>query len=178
MHLPNILPVFLMTAATTAGFVIPKGQPEGVYQVSYDVDGYENHTLIGGGASTNHTMGVLSRPLPTMLECLECGGRTLDSLENLAAALKAFRAQCNPSATVEKGRDFYSIMGGTVAYFCNFGADAASCTVAEINQTRAFLKAQCGADFAGWRTIRDPKRWVSIGYEPVGAKFCGRGVLG
>lgn len=173
-----------ITAVTA--FTISVNQSDGVYQVSYDTNGFDTHVFLRGPATVAEMTDFESRNSENEIvtskatihlrqsDGVECGGYDLDH-NGADQAVVALQRQCNPGA-VGTGSDFYSISGGTVVYFCNFGATATVCQAAEIRDSLSgSVTRVCGSYRAGWRTINNPQRWVSIGYEKKEARFCGRG---
>jgi hypothetical protein len=162
---PSIL--FAATAMATS-FTIPPNQIDGVYEVSFDHSGRPTHTFLREITNTTEPHHLTTRD-----DGSYCGNYNLDPLST-DRAVAALKAQCNPGA-VGNGLDFYSISGSTVAYFCNFGAAATVCQSGEIGDSYARVTNACGRYRAGWRSIHDSGRWISIGYEASNARFCGRG---
>lgn len=157
-----------VAAAIATGFTIPSYQPDGIYQVSYDASGHATHTFLREGVNTAQTPHLAVRD-----DSINCGNYGLDH-QDTDRAVTGLRSQCNPGA-VGNGLDFYSIVGSTVAYFCNFGATATPCQNSEVADSYTRITNVCGLYGAGWRTVHDSGRWVSIGYEDSKANFCGRG---
>ncbi|CAG8951858.1 hypothetical protein HYFRA_00005662 [Hymenoscyphus fraxineus] len=177
MHFLKFVTLFTSAAAAT-GFTVPEDQEDGVYAVVYDNNGEAVFNLLRGPATEKELAEIKSRsPAQSLnerdIDQYNCPGYSLDS-GNTDAAVAALKGQCNPGA-VGSGYDFYSISGSTVAYFCNFGSSATNCLANELGDQYARITDHCGRYNAGWWTRQDPGRWISIGYEGSGSRFCGRG---
>ena len=175
MHLSAIL--FLAT--TAAAWTVPANQPNGLYSVWTNNFNEPTHTPIALTTMPN------SFTKPTTLRAkfpkrqnigsnnIGCGDYSLSSTDN-AAAIRALKEQCGKGAFVGEGRDFYSIVGDSVVYFCNFSDETNQCFASEAEDAFGRISSQCGVDNAGWDIVR--ARNDQYGYERVGSDFCGRGV--
>ncbi|KAE9364338.1 hypothetical protein N431DRAFT_488914 [Stipitochalara longipes BDJ] len=189
MHFSTAVKLFLLASGATA-FTIPEGQANGVYAVSYAEDGTELHELIGapstadpatikGWASgTGHAKD--RRQIPGISNSIGCGGYELNHGDTDSAA-HALDAQCGGGASVGRSRDFYSLAGCSVWYFCNLAGQEQTCWASERVQAAAAIANQCGSYWAGWDNINNPQRNDQYGQEDncgAGKNFCGRGTNG
>jgi hypothetical protein len=177
--------ILYLSIAPAFAFTIPERQPDGVYQVSSDVDGHDIHTFLRGPATSQELACFSQRNFEDadldqkshlsvrQSDHIDCGGYSLEPA-GTDSAVAAHKAQCNTGA-VGVGLDFYSIAGTTVAYFCNFGSAAQDFQVDEITDSYSRITGTCGLCYSGWRTIQNTALWVLIGYEDRNSKFCGRG---
>jgi hypothetical protein len=197
MHVVIPIAAFAATAAAT-GFTIPGDQPEGVYIVSYDNQDEPIHEFISslgveGGSSIapdNSTeIDVIlkeekeglaaKRSLYHRLHRREsddrnCGGNDLD--HNTDMVVEALKRQCDPAGAIGGAKDFYSIIGSTVAYVCNFKTHKpVACWRDLLTASFTAITETCGAYRSGWRIMKAKDYHFSIGYEPADKKFCGRG---
>ncbi|KAH6653254.1 hypothetical protein BKA67DRAFT_312729 [Truncatella angustata] len=181
--------IFALASTASAVFTIPEGQRDGVYEVSYDESDRGVHTFLRGPATDAELAKLPSRGLTGDLKApisgrtlsrlkrsdtLDCAGYSLEH-GSTDLAVAALGAQCDPSGTVGKKRDFYSISYTTVAYFCNFGKKETICRATEVTDSYGLVAKSCGNYTAGWRTLQDETRWVSVGFEDKDQKFCARG---
>ncbi|KAF4617072.1 hypothetical protein G7Y89_g15075 [Cudoniella acicularis] len=188
MHLNTISVFILALAATSQGFTIPDNQPNGVYKVSVDANGVETHTLLRG-LIENYTYVSTepNKPLPTLHATsakfrrqdltgqnnIACGGYSLVT-SDVVSAVGNLEAQCGNGAFVGGGKNFYSITGGTVAYFCNFSGGTNNCYASEMVEAAERITNDCGSSNGGWDIV--PDRQCQYGYErQPGNHFCGRG---
>ena len=184
MLLSNIL----LFAVGVVSFTVPKGQPDGVYTVFTNDRGEEVHIRleptkalpeeppasnltdsakflakrgddISGGSNTNY-----------------CGNYGLNR-QDTDYAVGQLRNQCRGGGNVGKGKDFYSIRGCVVSYFCNFAGHADLCWESEVSNTARKISRVCGNYKAGWHVFKSNARYLQYGYENVcgqGGNFCGR----
>ncbi|KAK3692982.1 hypothetical protein B0T22DRAFT_475833 [Podospora appendiculata] len=188
-----------LLASVAIAFTIPDGQPDGTYQVSI-VNGKEVHTLItlADNQRPRHNISdvahsakfarrgaagedyLVERQISGGNNAISCGGGALNHGDT-DAANTALDRQCGSGANVGGGRDFYSIAGCTVAYFCNFRNYADMCFASERVATSAAITSNCGWYVTGWDTFSSSGgggRYNSYGYENfcgTGSNFCGRG---
>ncbi|KAJ7465394.1 hypothetical protein B0H11DRAFT_2049823 [Mycena galericulata] len=175
-------------------FTVPANQPAGVYMVTYNVDGTETHSLLSltetngtvpaataRSATPSAKFGASKRQIPGGNNAISCGGYELNHGDT-DAAYNALGQQCGGGASVQSGRDFYSIAGCTVAYFCNYGAYADTCFQYEwVNVIQNAVTPDCGSYWAGWDQFYSSARQNQYGYEDVcgaGGNYCGRGTNG
>ena len=177
--------IILPLVAAVAAFHIPDGKVDGVYEVSYSADGTENHTLISNGdAPQNIAMRGASRATINkrsgVVTCKPNEAILNNSDNGRAATLLA--NQCGNGATVRGGYDYYSIIGCSVSYFCNFKSNTQVCT--SLNAWTSFnnINNACGVNIPGYETYYDSDGDDSYGYEwfctSPGNNFCGRGTNG
>lgn len=177
---------FLLLATGAAAWTVPAGQPNGVYSVSTDSSGVSVHTLIKlitdinapTKPTTRSAKFYPKRQLNTGSNDIGCGGYALSNSDNAAAA-GALENQCGNGAFVtsnENGRDVYSIVGGSVVYYCNYSGTTNNCYASEAVDAFARITSQCGENNAGWDQV--PARNDQYGYEGTKNKFCGRGLNG
>jgi hypothetical protein len=96
----------LLLAAGALAFNIPKGQPDGVYQVYTAPDGTETHTLLRGLNDTIETRSEVpgkfslasKRQIGGVTNDVGCGGYTLPAGDT-DAANNALDAQCGGGAS-------------------------------------------------------------------------------
>lgn len=176
----------MAAAGPHSGFTVPKGQPNGVYSVSYDTNGTAIHTLIAEPLTdqefASHQAAAARAPHARALQSRQsdstsCGGYGLNPGDT-DRANAGLGVQCTPGA-VSIGRDFYSIWGSVVSYVCNYGSTGWVCWASDLSADYVRITQTCGNYNAGWRV-----RWLSgstgaqSGYEGSGARFCGRGTNG
>lgn len=133
-------------------FTIHKGQADGVYQISY-IDGHEVHELINDTNPTAATSPVQPSAKITKRDNYNYGGCGGDALnhEDTDRANSALDAQCGSGAWVSAGRDYYSVVGCTVAYFCNSSNTAPlRCTTADRQSMSGKITGRCGWYKSGW----------------------------
>lgn len=172
---------FLLLATGAAAWTIPVGQPNGVYSVTTDSSGLAEHTLIRLIADTNATTKLTTRSAKFYPKRqnpgsndITCAGYALSNSDNGNAAGE-LEAQCGNGAFVDSGRDFYSIVGNSVVYYCNFSGGTNNCYASEALDAFSRITSQCGLNNAGWDYV--PARNDRYGYESVsGSKICGRGI--
>lgn len=168
-------------------FTIPKGQTDGVYQVSY-VDGQEIHTLVNQtdqtaqpSSSPGLTASAKFRAKRDAHPYITCGGDALDHgyTDKANAELDE---QCGNGAWVNAGHDFYSIANCVVAYYCNFYITSNTCSAADRRTASADITNKCGWYQSGWARSSNDWGGDSYGYEDIckasGNNFCGRGTHG
>ncbi|OBT87948.1 hypothetical protein VE02_04532 [Pseudogymnoascus sp. 03VT05] len=204
MHLHATLSLL---ANCASAFTVPKGQPDGVYSVTYNPNGTETHTFLRPPVTVDATTtgsdvpGLLSlrssvkaRQVPNVQNVVGCGGYRLDTGTTNAA--NAGLDACTGGVLVGADKDFYSISGCTVAYFCNFSYhtyEDGSLIITNPTDTRCYksdrqksatiINGQCGGFYAGWNRITssDGSYDGQYGWEELcgaGSNFCGRGVGG
>ncbi|KAH9208141.1 hypothetical protein DL95DRAFT_415032 [Leptodontidium sp. 2 PMI_412] len=175
----------LLIAASAVAFTVPKGQPNGVYQVFTEANGTETHTFLHPLPNSNEkrsdTLGNphVRRQLPPV--SVGCGGYQMNPTDTNNAN-NALDAQCGAGANVGKGLDFYSISGCVVSYFCNLGGSGTDCFASERQQAATqYINPVCGGFWAGWVNFNIPSRDGQYGWEDIcgaGSHFCGRGTSG
>lgn len=129
--------LFLVSMAFTAvqAFRIPAGTSDGVYTVSIDAEGNENHTLIASPSKHIPLSPRNPNPLPVAnsrlfrrdfkVECYDA--KDLDHAD-LDAANADLDSQCDAvNEAVPGHHNFYAIRGGAVAYFCNWNSGSYRC---------------------------------------------------
>ncbi|KAJ7020286.1 hypothetical protein C8F04DRAFT_1241137 [Mycena alexandri] len=180
--------------SAVVGFTVPANQPAGVYMVTYNPDGTETHSLLSL-TKVNSTVPAVtagSVPSPTRFDAskrqinggsntIGCGNYELNHGDT-DSAYNALGQQCGGGASVPGGRDFYSIVGCTVAYFCNYNGGADTCFQSEwVAAIQNGVSPVCGSYWAGWDRFSSSIRFNQYGYENVcgaGGNFCGRGTNG
>lgn len=169
----------LLLATGAAAWTVPAGQPNGVYSVYTNDAGVSEHTLIKLITETNTATRLTTRSAKfypkrdnTGTNSITCSGYSLSNSDTGNAASE-LEAQCGNGAFVGGNRDFYSVVGGTVVYYCNFVGSTNQCFSSEALDSFSRITSECGLNNAGFDTI--PDRGDSYGYEGTGAKFCGRG---
>jgi len=197
MHLLIPTAAFAATAAAV-GFTIPEGQPEGVYMVSYNDQDEPIHEFIssleveGGSSIAPDNSTEIDVILEEEKEDMEvkrslyhrlhrresddrnCGGNDLD--HNTDTVVEALKRQCDPAGAIAGGKDFYSIIGSTVAYVCNFKFHKPlACWRDQLTASFTAITEACGSYRSGWRILKGEDYYYSIGYEPADKKFCDRG---
>ncbi|KAI0394886.1 hypothetical protein F5Y17DRAFT_425916 [Xylariaceae sp. FL0594] len=180
MHIFKSIVLYAANAAAL-GFTIPEGQPDGVYAVSYDAHGVPVHHFVSGPVEESVISPYVSgggggKPFlhARQTDARKCEGHDLDH-SNTDAAVEALKRQCDPAGAVGGGLDFYSVAGNTVAYLCNYASTSVACTRNLLTDSYAAITANCGLYRSGWRDLTGGNYRYSIGYEPYGNKFCGRG---
>ncbi|KAJ7664628.1 hypothetical protein DFH06DRAFT_1295781 [Mycena polygramma] len=134
-------------------FTVPASQPDGVYMVTYNADGTETHSLLSRTTS-NGTIPAAASHI----------------LTRSANAYNALGQQCGGGAEVLGGRDFYSIRGCTVAYFCNYRSIPDTCFQSEwVAVIQNAITPKCGSYWAGWDQFTSPQRQNQYGYENRGS---------
>jgi hypothetical protein len=93
------------------------------------------------------------------------------------AAVAALKNQCVGGPTgggaVGGNKDFYSISGSVVVYFCNFLSKGNHCYADEVDDAiTQRITGSCGSYIAAWDVVED--RAAQYGYETSSANFCGR----
>ncbi|KAJ7035491.1 hypothetical protein C8F04DRAFT_530881 [Mycena alexandri] len=175
-------------------FTVPTNQPAGVYMVTYNADGTETHSLLSltetnvtvpaataRSVSPSAKFGASKRQIGGGTNAIFCGGYELNHGDT-DAAYNALGQQCGGGASVLGGRDFYSIAGCTVAYFCNYRGTADTCFQYEwVNVIQNAITPTCGSYWAGWDQFNSQARQNQYGYENLcgaGNNYCGRGTNG
>ncbi|OBT84082.1 hypothetical protein VE02_07013 [Pseudogymnoascus sp. 03VT05] len=193
----HLLATLSLLAACAPAFTVPKGQPNGVYSVTYNPNGTEIHTFLSPPVAVNATTasdvpGILS--LRSSVKARQYSTALTTSTTNAANA--GLDAQCIGGVLVGAGKDFYSISSCTVAYFCNFSYHIFSsgsiitsnpigtrCYKSDRQKSATIINGQCGGFFTGWNRITssDGSYDGQYGWEELcgaGSNFCGRGVGG
>lgn len=152
--------------------------------MSTDDSGNSVHTLVGPAVKDFKPRGDSSKRsnIKRTLQGannIGCGGTDFSGSPGTTNdAVAALKFQCNGGPTggglVRPGKDFYSVGGKMVAYFCNFSTMDNNCYGDEVDDAIANrITARCGSYQSGWDLI--PDRAAQYGYEDISAKFCGRG---
>lgn len=176
----------LLLASPIFAFTIPEGQAEGVYSVSYDEHGNETHTLVQPG-DPNEVVPTQSLSNPNSAKfkfekrddfTYTCGGDALNH-QDTDDANRALDNQCGAGTNVVGGgMDFYSIVGCTVSYYCNFAWTSSVCSYSRRQDISGGITQACGWYMSGWSN-QNPNDSGSYGYEDFckapGNNFCGRG---
>lgn len=184
MGFKNFFWAALALSQVVSPFVIPEGQPDGTYLVTYDpLTNHETHTLLNPLPPLS-TVSLHPRPIRRQItggnNDVFCGTGRLDS-QDTDLANGQLDAQCGGGFRVAGNRDVYSIVGCTVAYFCNLRATQDTCFANERATTSAAVTRVCGVYQAGWNVFDagTSGRRNQYGYEDVcrapGNNFCGRG---
>ena len=130
---------FLLRATGAAAWTVPTGQPNGFYSVSTDSSGVSKHTLIRLITDTNTPKTSTTHSAKSLPKCqsinlgsndIGCGGYAFSNSDNAAAA-GALESQCGNGAFVCAGDDFYSIVGFSVVYYCNYSGQTKNCNNTE-----------------------------------------------
>jgi hypothetical protein len=163
------------------GFTIPEGQADGVYSVSYNAEGLPIHHFISGAVKGSVSPYVSERELSgksflhaRRTDARKCEGHDLDH-GSTDGAVEALKQQCDPAGGIGGGRDFYSVSGSTVAYICNYNSASVVCTRNLLTDSYSAITSACGLYRSGWRDLTGNGYRYSIGYEPFGNNFYGRG---
>lgn len=172
----------LLLASPIFAFTIPEGQASGLYSVSYDEDGKETHTLVrlSDPNEVIPTQG-LTNSAKFKFEKRDftytCGGDALNPGDTDRANAELDQ-QCGAGNTVGANKDFYSIVGCTVAYYCNWQPAPSACSYSRRQDISRGITDKCGLYQSGWSN----NSWDdsgSYGYEDFckapGNNFCGRG---
>ena len=158
-----------ISAATASAWTVPAGQHDGVYSVSTATDGSTTHTLISNDKKLAARSISRHRMSKRDFKGIDCGVNVLEA-SDITGAMNKLAAQCGKDAAVGGDLDFYSIYGGTVAFFCNLSGDAALCSANAANSDFGSIQSLCH-DHGGWFTHPN----YVYGYEATGSNFCGRG---
>lgn len=170
----------LLLVTGAAAWTVPVGQLNGVYSVYTNGAGVSEHTLIKLITETNITTKLTTRSAKFYPKRqnpgendITCEDYALSGSDNGNAASE-LEAQCGNGAFVGEGKDFYSIVGGSVVYFCNYAGGSNQCFASEAVDAFSRITSQCGLNTAGYDTV--PDRDDEYGYQHTGAGFChGRG---
>jgi hypothetical protein len=81
-------------------------------------------------------------------------------------------------AGLAPGRNYYSKIGNTVAYMCNFGSGWVTMNRGVLKVGWYLVTSYCGLYGAGWNVDQTADHWFSVGYEWAGANFCAQGYGG
>ena len=162
MHFSTLSSVFLL-ASSAVSFTIPKDHSNGVYMVSYQ-DGNELHTLIADAGPSAITSRDTVQSAKFIKRQLPSGGTNVPHCNYIPlvhadtdAANSALDKQCGTGATVGIGLDYYSIVGCTVAYFCNLSTTGSDTYKASERQAVSQeLTADCGGYTSAWNTFTSP----------------------
>ncbi|KAF2111395.1 hypothetical protein BDV96DRAFT_602997 [Lophiotrema nucula] len=183
MRVFQYLPILIATA-TSRGFTIPDGQPEGVYQVSYDANGNAIHTFLHGPINHTESTSLDSKAiraasyggsplLARQSEEVHCASYALPQ-QDTKDAIEGLKRQCD-TGVIRGNLNFYSWIGGTVVYLCNLNATPTTCNRNDIDYSVNRIAGICTSYTSGWNIRRRRGRDVSIGYERTGSNFCARG---
>ncbi|KAF7532700.1 hypothetical protein G7054_g7723 [Neopestalotiopsis clavispora] len=180
MRLHNIL---FLPVALTAAFNVPRGQPDGVYAVSYNSSGHEVHTMIDVSVASedlgrfdNGSSHIRQRNGGSVLTARSteshCPDGTLEP-HNTGRAISHLKQMCGVWRHPDSNPSFYAKSGTTIAYFCNFGQHTKLCTLDLLLDMLAKVLNDCGPSKPGWWTVKDPHEHFSVGYEGYHTRFCG-----
>ncbi|KAK0723337.1 hypothetical protein B0T26DRAFT_801902 [Lasiosphaeria miniovina] len=167
----------LALAGAAAGFYVPAGQASGVYAVSYNEDGSENHTRLGDVDTAKKVFAVRGETLAKRTGAVTCDPTeaVLNGNDNGAAAT-ALANQCGAGAAVGARLNYYSIVGCSVAYFCNMKSHPQVCTSGNAWASFHDVNDRCGANVPGWEVYYDSDGDDRYGYQWVctypGSHFC------
>ncbi|KAI1194915.1 hypothetical protein F5X97DRAFT_327012 [Nemania serpens] len=167
----------LMGAVAATSFTIPEGQLDGVYGVSYNADGSENHTRLADISTELRTVAIRGATIEKRSGVITCDPREggLNSGDNGAAAT-SLANQCGFGAAVGAHLNYYSIKGCSVAYFCNFKKHSQVCTSTNAWNSFNDVNNVCGANVAGWEKYYDSDGNDQYGYQWYctypGSSFC------
>lgn len=177
MYLKSMI-LFAIGAAAHSGWKIPPGQPDGVYKVTENADGTFDQTLLPTYSSRSVPMvnsAKFARSLTSRQANIVCAGYAFSSHSSVDISFHNLQYQCDYYGPVGGNRDYYSISGDVVTYFCNFGGGSTTCSSGEAyNVLVGGVTGACGSYWAGWgNPINRP---VSYGYESVSRdkEFCGQ----
>lgn len=173
--------VLASVAIAHSGFKVPEGTPDGIYMVGHDENGQELHKRVDTAFSSKFAArnaapasGLEARGFDIELGCNNYALNPADTDK----ANQMLDAQC--AASEVKGyKNFYSVSGNVVAYFCNNVSWNLSCT-GRAEASKA-ITAKCGAYRAGWQH-QDSDFWglqendFYYGYADKTNKFCGEGM--
>lgn len=166
---------FVLHLAPVLAFTIPKGQPDGVYEVSY-VDGQEIHSHVEPNSMKALRAEGQTEDAQAKFKRggVVCGGDALNHGDT-DKANGSLDAQCGNGARVGGRLSYYSIAGCTVAYYCNFDVQPKYCYASSRQQASRDITGTCGAYKSGWTN----PGYDSYGYENFckspGSNFCGHG---
>ncbi|ERT03027.1 hypothetical protein HMPREF1624_01331 [Sporothrix schenckii ATCC 58251] len=173
------LAVVIAAAAQASGFKIPKNQPDGVYIVTVDAGGTEEHIRIGdsGNVPTVNIKETHDKALqePNRIQCFN--QHMVLNAANTDAANNALDVQCGSYLGVDGNKSIYSKSGCVVAYYCNWNSN--SCDVPTRQLFSAKITDRCGRYIPGTATFDDQQRThFAYGYRDVcepqsGDDFCG-----
>ncbi|KAI8944744.1 hypothetical protein F4801DRAFT_570617 [Xylaria longipes] len=166
-----------ITGALATSFHIPQGQLDGVYGVSYNADGSENHTRLGDIETELRILAIRGATVQKRSGVITCdpneGG--LNANDNGAAAT-SLANQCGFGAAVGAHLNYYSIKGCSVAYFCNFKKHSQVCTSGNAWASFNDVNNICGSNVAGWEKYYDSDGNDQYGYQWFctypGSAFC------
>jgi hypothetical protein len=148
MSFKLLLGLFALTALVN-GFQLPKGQVDGVYHVTMDANGNENHTLIGEIPSVNK----MSEPLGLSPKFSKrgtigdtytsCGSATITGLD-YASATQALINRMIPTIQVSGGAAIYAVSGDAWAFCCvNDNSGTNWCDAGEYQQALRIIGKEC-----------------------------------
>lgn len=155
---------------------------DGVYEVfSTDTPGVSNHTLIAPIIGTFEP--VHAKPSNIKIKRTLQGGNNVGcgntdvGVSTTNSAVASIKTKCKGGPTgggsVPGNKDFYSISGSVVVYFCIFSSMENHCYQDEIQNTLSNkINSACGSYRSCWDVIKD--RAAQYGYE-ASATFCRRG---
>jgi len=174
-------------AAAESGFLAPRNAPDGIYSVYRDESGAEVHEAVdGSGFSAKFVRSAMKdsplearADIPNGVSSCDKNSAELNHADT-DKANAMLDAQCGGWTKVKKGKHFYSISGGTVAYFCNMASQEYGCSTGPRIKYSAMVTASCGAYKPGWVTVEEANQGYggqhySYGYQASSAKFCGTG---
>lgn len=132
MQFTTLFTLAAALAIATASFTVPADAVEGSYMVTRDANGNEVHTLLAARSDTpsvraRHYLADTSKSakLPRQLNggTVTCGGALDLNHADCDAANAELDDQCGGAAgsSVPANAHWYHVVGGVVAYYCNFG---------------------------------------------------------
>lgn len=132
---------FLAGAFTSASFLVPESQADGVYIAKDLGDGTYNHTLINNVVTTDVTFPrILKRQDPGDY-VISCTAGDVNP-GDWQIALNGLTQACNPSAEIFAGDHVYSSYGSCIMFVCNYGGNN-DCASSEIPVAYGKIGAQC-----------------------------------
>jgi hypothetical protein len=178
MLLKNIPLLLAAIAASAQAFTVSPDAADGIYVVSTDASGNENHTKIADPTPTEAL--TAKRNLLNVhvkrgvCDTNTCGDAAELSHPNTDAANADLGVQCGGGGGVfvPGGHNWYSKRGGTVAFFCNFGEDN-RCDSGSRQVASGYITAACSLYKAGW--AGPSGGCLNYRCDHVDSQFCGHG---
>ncbi|KAI0377177.1 hypothetical protein F5Y04DRAFT_292117 [Hypomontagnella monticulosa] len=164
-------------AATVSGIKVPKGQPDGTYEVIKDSNGTEYHTRI---SQSKPSKRQISWPKGTEPQCGGGGiGGDVVSLPQLdwSSADARFVQACTAAGDThfQDTEAVYSVSGQAVVYYCNYNhKGGTTCEPDEYSAGKSVLQATCnhapdGVQAARWNI---PSWKKAYGWQTSNTDFC------
>lgn len=145
MSIKTLSITLALVASAVASFTVPQGQANGVYMVSEDANGAEEHIFLGNETVSEHQKRF-NFPGGTSVKC----GDFVESLPLLdwTASDAQFSVACSAAEKSgqrykNKGKAIYSVSGNVVVYMCNYSSKGNPCVLDEYNQAKANIRGTC-----------------------------------